>query len=562
MAYGEQQIEFLQKQNYLEEGQDLEDKFEKIKDLVKAYEARYSEGLADRLDSYFRKQIGSMSTPQWANLGKQSSSGSTPLPASCYIVAPENSIQGIYYAIGETAMMSKLGGGVGADFTNIHDKGTKLESGLYTNSKLDWAEDLISAAQKVSQGSTRRGYAVPFFSFDDSEFYDILKRIDKKNPDQNDPFVGNNVCFIMPRGFRQRMKEGDAEAKKRFVKVLALRKSTGAVYILDIENCNKNQSPVYEVLGHEVSSSNICQEITTPKYSDKSFVCVISSLNLVHWDEIKANPQIIKDMMMFLDICVEEFIRLTEGIPFMEKARRSAIEKRDIGLGTLGFHEYLQSKDAAFGDLKSRQINHEIYSTINKYANEYAVEMGEKLGSPAMCQEAGMVRRNVSLMMVAPNKSTSFICGNTSLGIEPFLSNYFTKSLAGIQITYKSKYVTKILDDLGKNTHEVWDSILDNLGSVQHLDFLTDHQKLVARTASEISPKDIIDLAGDRQKFIDMSQSVNLFNRPNYTTQDIIKIHLYAFEREIKTLYYYYSQGHAAIEKNGASWDVCAACAD
>ncbi len=561
MSFGPQQLEFLNKKNYLN-GKDLVGRVDEIYNLVRRYEDSYSPGLADRIRRYILDQILSPSTPQWANLGKVKEKGTTPLPASCYIINPTNSIQGIYYAIGETAMMSKLGGGVGADFSSLADKGTLVEEGFHTNAKLDWIEDLVAASQKVSQGSQRRGYSVPFISIDDPEFDDLLKRREKTNPDKNDPLVGNNIGIKLPIDFDERIKKKDKELQRRYLEVLNIRESDGSVYLLHTDNCNKNQSPVYLKLNQLVESTNICTEVLTPKYDDKSFVCVICSLNAVHWDTIKADPQIIKDAAMFLDINVSEFIRLTEGVPFMEKARRSAIEKRDIGLGLLGFHEYLQSKDCAFGDIQSRRINKEIFSTIRRHMEEYAVEIGEKLGSPKLCEEAGMVRRNVSLMMVAPNKSTSFICGSTSLGVEPFFSNYFVKSLSGIQTTFKNKYLKKLLESKGQDTVEVWDSILNNLGSAQHLDFLSKEEKAVYKTASEISPKDIIDLAGDRQVDIDMAQSINLFNRPNYTKKDIYEIHKYAWAKGLKTLYYYYAQAHAALEKAGEKWDSCESCAD
>jgi len=560
MSYGEKQLEFMEKKRYLN-GVSLKERISQMANKVREYESQYYVGLADRIEDLISRQVLSPSTPQWSNFAVAKGNGSTPLPASCYITAPQNSIQGIYYAIGETAMMSKLGGGVGADFTNLYDGGTLLKDGFYTNSKLDWVEDLVRAGQKVSQGNQRRGYSVPFISIDDGEFWQLIERADKKNPDKKDPLVSNNVGVILPMGFRDRLKT-DKEAQKRFMKCVTIREATGKLYLIDVENCNKNQSPVYQILGQEVSSSNICTEITTPKYDDKSFVCVICALNLVHWDEIKADPQIIKDALIFLDICVSEFIKLTDGVPFMEKARRSAIEKRDIGLGTLGFHEYLQINDCAFGDVNSRCINYEIYSTIQQYANEYAYEYGLKLGSPKMCEDANLVRRNVSLMTIAPNKSTSFLMDETSLGIEPFFSNYFVKSLAGIETTFKNKSLKKLLQQKGEDTQEVWDSILKNLGSVQHLDFLTKHEKAVYKTAVEISPKDMIDLAAERQPFIDMSQSLNLWNRPNYSKQDIYDIHKYAFDRGIKTLYYFFPQGHASIEKSGERWDFCESCAD
>lgn len=560
MSYGEKQLEFMEKKRYLN-SVSLKERISQMANKVREYESQYYVGLADRIEDLISRQVLSPSTPEWSNFAVAKGSGSTPLPASCYITAPQNSIQGIYYAIGETAMMSKLGGGVGADFTNLYDGGTLLKDGFYTNSKLDWVEDLVRAGQKVSQGNQRRGYSVPFISIDDGEFWQLIERADKKNPDKKDPLVSNNVGVILPMGFRDRLKT-DKEAQKRFMKCVTIREATGKLYLIDVENCNKNQSPVYQILGQEVSSSNICTEITTPKYDDKSFVCVICALNLVHWDEIKADPQIIKDALIFLDICVSEFIKLTDGVPFMEKARRSAIEKRDIGLGTLGFHEYLQMNDCAFGDINSRCINYEIYSTIQQYANEYAYEYGLKLGSPKMCEDANLIRRNVSLMTIAPNKSTSFLMDETSLGIEPFFSNYFVKSLAGIETTFKNKSLKKLLQRKGEDTQEVWDSILKNLGSVQHLDFLTKHEKAVYKTAVEISPKDMIDLAAERQPFIDMSQSLNLWNRPNYSKQDIYDIHKYAFDSGIKTLYYFFPQGHASIEKSGERWDFCESCAD
>lgn len=559
--FGEEQIQFLEKKNYLN-GLTLDGRVREISDVVRSYDGDYYEGLGGRIESYIHKQWLSPSTPQWPNLGKPTNGKTSPLSASCFILSPENSIKGIYYSHGEVAMMSKLGGGVGVDFTGIYEGGTYLEEDdFYTNSKADWIEDSVRTAQKVSQGSQRRGYSVPFISIDDKEFDLILDRASKKNPDKKDPLVSNNVGIILPIGWKERIKT-DNELKKRYLRVLKERMETGKLYMLDVENCNKNQSPVYEILGQTVENTNICTEITTPRYDDKSFVCVICSINLVHWDEMKKDKQFLKDCYAFLDINVSEFIRLTEGVPFMEKAHRSAIEKRDIGLGTLGFHDYLQSKGASFGGIQSRFLNKEIFKTIQDAGLEYTEEIGRKLGSPKLCQDAGLVRRNVSLNMVAPNKSTAHICGGTSEGIGPFRSNYFVKELAGIQCTFKNHHLKKLLAEKGQDTLEVWDSILRNLGSVKHLEFLTDEEKSVFKTSDEISPKDMIDMVADRQPYIDMAQSFNLFNRPNYTLKDVYEIHKYAWERGVKTLYYYFPQGHAAIEKDGEAWDSCESCAD
>src|SRR5690606_38141803 len=221
----------------------------------------------------------------------------------------------------------------------------------------------------------------------------------------------------------------------------------------------------------------------------------------------------------------------------------------------LGFHEYLQMKGCAYGDVMSRALNKQIYSTIRKVADETTRELAERLGPAPLAKEAGIMVRNCSLMMIAPNKSTSFLADATSLGIEPFMSNIYPKKLAKIQYIFKNKHLEAKLEEYGKNTKEVWKSIQDNNGSVQHLDFLNQQDKNLFKTFSEISPKDIIDLASERQVYIDMAQSLNLVFRKNYTMKDIYDIHKYAWEKEIKTLYYGYASAHASLEKDGGAWD-------
>src|SRR5699024_10759853 len=244
------------------------------------------------------------------------------------------SIQDIYYSIGETAMLSKLGAGVGANIEKIFPKGTEIEKGFFSNSKLDWAEDIVRTAQKVSQSSVRRGYAVVFDSITSPEFYDLLKRVDRTNPDKNDPFATNNLGIHIPKGFMEEMEAGNKDYQKRFLTLVQKRKQTGNIYVVFDSNMDKNKSEVYERQNVTPSLTNICTESSTPAYKDKTFACVLASLNITKWDYIKKNPQAIKDSYAFLDIMVEEYIELTEGVPFLEKARRSAIEKRDVALGT------------------------------------------------------------------------------------------------------------------------------------------------------------------------------------------------------------------------------------
>lgn len=562
MKLSQEQTDFLSRKQYLRNNETITQRIDSILEVVKSYEKQYKqEGLSERLKKWINNKYISLSTPQLANVGREKTGNTQALPCSCNILSVNNSIDGIYSSMHEVAMLSKLGAGVGGSLLNVADGGTKIEEGFHTNPKTDWVEDLVRTSKKVSQNAVRRGYFVPFDSIESSEFWNYIERLDKNNPDKKDPLVKNNFGFILETGFWDRMKDS-SELQKRIITVIQIREATGKVYMLDVENCNKNLSPVYKNLGHVVNTTNICTEVLSPSYTDKTFACIILSLNLSFADIILRNPQIVEDAYILLDIFTQLYIDLSEGVSGLEKARKSAIEKRDIGLGTLGYHDYIQSKGWAFGGLQSRFFNKKIYKFIREIGEKTTKKLAEDTGAPKMCQEAGLMRRNVSLMMVAPNKSTAFFMG-TSEGISPYMSNYFVDKLAGVERTFKNPHLEKLLEFEGKNTFETWSSILENLGSVQHLDFLSDDQKSVFKTASEISPKDIIDLAHDRQEFIDMAQSINLFGRPNYTTQDVYNIHKYAFvEKDIKTLYYYYPQAHAALEKEGESWDTCESCAD
>ncbi len=558
---GKEQKEFLSDGNY-HVGQTVEERYGEIEDCILSYSDKYGRDSCNKIVDLIDKNILSLSTPQIANFGKKKTGKTVPLPASCHNVSVGNSIYDIYSSNLEVAMLSKSGGGVGLDTDGIAEKGTEVDVNFYSNSKLDWIKALVDTSQKVSQNGVRRGFATPFMNIEDIEFYDLLKEVSKKNTDKNSVLIDNTIGINIRDSFITKLKEKDKEAQLRWVALLNARKETGNVYISFIGNMNKNQQPAFKKLGYEINTSNICQEHTQPKIEGLTPTCVLAALNLNYWDLIESDPDIIKMGIYFLDIVCEEYIKNSDGVRGLEKARRAVIETRNIGLGTLGLHELFQSKNLSFGCLESRQLNNKIYSTIRKYADIATEELANMLGPCKIGIEAGMMIRNASLIMLAPNKSTGYLCNSTSIGIEPFFSNIFVKKLAKITSTHKNKNLENLLASKGKNTKEVWDSISKNLGSVQHLDFLTQYEKEVFYTFSEISPKDIIDLASDRQRYIDMSQSLNLINRPNYSTKDLHNIHMYAYDKGIKTLYYFYPQAHATIEQEGKRWDECISCAD
>ena len=554
----EQRI-FLEDGNY-HFGQTIDKRFDEIFNCILGYSNQYGIDKCNKIVELIKKNILSLSTPQLSNLGREKKGNSKPLSVSCNIVSVGNSIDEIYSSTHEVAMLSKLGAGVGDDFDQLPSKGTLLENGMYTNSIIDWIETVIDASQKVSQGGVRRGFATPFMNIENVEFYDLLKKINKKNTDKS-ILIDNTIGVKIFDNFIRSL-EKDKENQKKWISLLKARQETGNIYISFLDNMNKNASKVYSKLGLSINTSNICQEFLQPVINDHTPSCVLAALNLNYWDIIENDPDIIECAIYFLNIVTDEYIKDTLNIPGLQKARNSAIECRNIGLGTLGFHDLLQSKGFAFGDVGSRTLNKKIYSLIQKHSIIATKKLADLHEPCFYAKKAGLNYRNASLNMIAPNKSTSFISGISSLGIEPLFSNIFVKKLAKINYTFKNKYLEILLESIGKNTNGVWESIVKNLGSVQHLDFLTQEQKNIFLTFNEISPKDIIDLASDRQVYIDMGQSLNLMNRPNYTNKDLHEIHKYAWEKGIKTLYYFYPQAHATIEKEGKKWDSCISCAD
>lgn len=291
-------------------------------------------------------------------------------------------------------------------------------------------------------------------------------------------------------------------------------------------------------------------EIQLPTDSFNSFVCCLGSINLLHWEDIKKTDAI-ETYILFLNAVIEEFIKKSEHLPGMKRAWRFAKNHRAIGLGVLGYHSYLQSKSIAFEDLESKQINHDIFSTLKKRSDKASKWANEHLGYE--CLREGFA--NTTTLAIAPTKSSSFILGQVSMGIEPIKSNYFIKDLAKIKTVYKNPFLKAELEKYDLDTPDTWKSILDNDGSVQHLDFPT---KEVFKSFIEISPKELVLQAAQRQQFIDQSQSLNLMIHPDIPVKEINKLYIYAWKEGVKTLYYQFSQN--AAQSFSRDINECAAC--
>ncbi|MEX0597646.1 MAG: ribonucleotide-diphosphate reductase subunit alpha, partial [Candidatus Paceibacterota bacterium] len=383
-----------------------------------------------------------------------------------------------------------------------------------------------------------------YLSVDHGEIMKFLDIGTDRIPEKRQRFFQTiTTAVTIPTGWMDELKKGDKRKREIFTKILNTRKEAGYPYILFEENCNKGVCQAYVDKDMKIRSSNIC--IECPEYTDyeKTFACCLSAVNLYYFDDWKDNENFIIDMNIMLDCVIEEYTEKGSSMPGLEKAVKFAKEHRAIGLGTTAFHTYLQRNMVPFGSIDSYRVNNEIFSLLRRESDKASKLMAEKWGEPKVLEGYG--ERNTSRMAQAPKKSTTFIDGGTHLalseGIEPHKSNYNEKKLAKIQVEFKNKELEKVLEGINKNTEEVWESILNNNGSVQHLDFLTSEQKDVFKLFSEISQVDVIKLAGQRQKYIDMAQSINIMIHPDTPSKEEIKLHLAAFDEGLKSLYYRYS---------------------
>lgn len=503
------------------------------------------EGFAKKFYSYMSKGWYSLSSPVWSNFGLDRG-----LPISCFGSYIDDSVESIVYTAAEIGMMSKYGGGTSAYFGGLRPRGAKIKNNGTSNGAATFARIYNTMIDVISQGSTRRGYMAAYIDIDHPDSIEFLDFLTEGNPIQLLYYgvaVGND--------WLQEMKDGDVEKRKLWAKVLQMRGEVGVPYILFKDNVNMNTVDVYKDKGMTIYASNLCSEIALPSNVDESFVCCLSSMNARHFDDWKGTDAV-EVLTKFLDAVMSEFITKTEGLPFMERAHRFAKNHRALGLGVLGWHDLLQWKMIPFDSFEAMQLNAELFRTIQNSAMKASVEMAKSYGEPPVLKGYG--RRNTTLTAVAPTKSSSFILGQVSQSIEPHKSNYYVRDTAKMKITYKNPTLMGVLKNRQMDTDEVWTSIANNDGSVQHLDFLTDGERDVFKTMAEISQLAIIQQAASRQKFIDQSQSLNIMIHPETPTKDINKLYLTAAELGVKSLYYQYNV-NAAQEFNRQLLE-CSAC--
>lgn len=559
-----EQIEML-KRGYLDEGETPEERFQTICDTIQKYSNKlakteeskeYVEGIGKRFEKYISKGWASFSTPIIRSFGSKSN-----LPISCNHALLEDSMDGIFRRMYETGILASKGSGTAITISDLRSIGEKISSGGEANSIIDWIELYADMIAKTAQNSQRRGFVTVYCDVNHPEIMDFLDIGTERIPKDKQRFLSTiTTAVVLPEGFRQALKDGDKEKRKIFTKILNTRKEAGFPYILDVENSNKGICQSYQDKGLKIRSANICAEAIEYTDYEKTFACCLSSINSYYWDEIKQDPNFLFDMNIMLDCVIEEYIEKGKKVPGIQSAIKFAEEHRAIGLGISSFHSYLQKNLVAFGSLASFSINKDIFSTMRKEGDRASKWMAKHFGEPKMLEGYG--ERNTSRMAQAPKKSTSFIDGGVTMafseGIEPHKINYGEKSFAKIQVEWKNHELRQLLESKNKNTNEVWDSILIHGGSVQHLDFLDEHEKNVFKIFHEISQVDVVNLAAQRQKYIDMGQSLNLAIHPEASPKDVIKLHLEAFDKGLKSLYYQFNLN--AAQQFSQELLTCSAC--
>jgi ribonucleoside-diphosphate reductase alpha chain len=503
-------------------------------------------GFGDKFYDYIARGWYSLATPVWTNFGLRRG-----LPISCYGSYIEDDSASILFTASEVGMMTKLGGGTSAYFGKLRPRGAPIRDNGSSNGSFSFAKLFDRMIEVFSQGSTRRGQCAAYIDIEHPDIEEWLW-IQREGCDIQLLYWG--VC--VGNEWLQQMRDGDADKRRLWAKVLEARSEVGIPYIFFKDNANNGAPEVYQRLGKRIYASNLCTEIMLPASADESFVCCLSSLNLLHYDEWKGTDAV-ETMVFFLDAVMEDFIRRVEGIPFMQRAYNFAVRHRALGLGVLGWHSLLQSKRIPIESMDAYRLNVEVFRTIYDRAYNASMDLARRFGEPEYLKGTG--RRNTTLLAIAPTKSSSFILGQVSPSIEPFMSNYHVKDLAKVKTTFKNPYLQQALRERGKDTDEVWQSIAARDGSVQHLDFLSDEERDTFKTFSEISQMTLVQQAAQRQAFIDQGQSLNLMIHPETPVRDINLLLLRAAEMGVKSLYYQYSV-NAAQEFNRELLLSCRVC--
>ncbi len=527
---------------YLSEGQTAEERVRAIGDAAEAILKK--PGFSDKIVDYTARGWISFASPVWANFGTKRG-----LPISCFGSYLPDDMAGILYTHAEASMMSKYGGGTSGFFGDLRPRGASIGENGSSNGPVTFMQLFETMVDVVSQGKVRRGSFSPYMPI---EHPDILEFLDIGT--EGNPIQTMTHAITVTDAWLESMAAGDEEKRALWARVIQRRGEMGYPYIIFIDNANNGTVDVYKDKGLKIVASNLCSEIMLPSNANWSFVCCLSSINVLWYDDWK-NTDLVETMTYLLDAVMQEFIdklallrdsddkEQQMAFYFMERAYNFANENRALGMGVLGWHSLLQEKMIPFESEEAAKLNVEVFKILGDRAKAASAEMGKEYGEPAILKGYG--RRNTTTMAIAPTTSSAFILGQVSQGIEPVWSNCYVKDVAKLKVTIKNPFLEELLETKGMNTKEIWNSIRDNDGSVQHLAELSDDEKAVFRTFAEIDQNAVIDQAAARQEFIDQGQSLNVMVPPEVSPKDINALYMRAWKSGVKALYYQHSMNAA-----------------
>ena len=533
---------------YLLPNQTVDEKLNSICKYVASF-YKDEEGLKEKFLELFERGWCSLSSPIWANFGEDRG-----LPISCFNTYIPDSMDGIYGALHEVAMETKLGGGTSGYF-KLRSIGSPIKGGGISSGLMSFVELFDTTTKVVSQAGVRRG---AFAAYVDIEHPEIEKFLTVKDKQSSLQSINTGIC--VSDEWMKLMEDGDKEKREIWAKILKSRREKGIPYLFFSDTVNKNKPQIYKDTNSIINASNLCNEIYLPTSETESFVCCLLSMNLFTYDEWK-NTNAVKLAVMFLDAVMSDFIKKVKDIPSMYKTYNFAKRHRALGLGVMGWHSLLQQKMIPFESFEAQQLNTSIFKYLKENSYKASIEIGDKYGYAPIFDEvetSDIKRRNTTLLALAPTTSSSSILGQVSPSVEPYASNYFVAGLAKGSFTRKNLQLENLLINKNKNTEDVWKSIIQNQGSVQHLDFLTDREKEVFKTFQEISPFTIIQQASARQYFIDQGQSINLKIPNAMSIRDVNKVHMEAWKLGLKGLYY--QRGTSVAKEAVLSMMECKSC--
>ena len=530
---------------YLLPGEGYQDLFARVADAY-ADDADH----AQRLYDYISRLWFMPATPVLSNGGT-----GRGLPISCYLNSVSDSLEGIVGTWNENVWLASRGGGIGTYWGQVRGIGEPVGLNGKTSGIIPFVRVMDSLTLAISQGSLRRGSAACYLDVSHPEIEEFLE-IRKPSGDFNRKALNLHHGVLLTDEFMEAVgagtefhlrspKDGSVratvDARSLFQKLVETRLATGEPYIVFSDTVNRMRPKHHRDLGLKVSTSNLCSEITLPTGvdhlgNDRTAVCCLSSLNLETWEEWHDDKMFIEDVMRFLDNVLQDYI--DRAPPEMARAKYSAMRERSVGMGVMGFHSFLQMKNIGFESAMAKAWNLKMFKHISAKADEASLMLAQERGACPDAEDMGVMQRFSCKMAIAPTASISIICGGTSACIEPIPANIYThKTLSG-SFVVKNPYLEKLLGSKSKDSNNVWNAILENGGSVQHLDFLSPEEKATFKTSFEIDQRWLLEFAADRTPFIDQAQSLNLYIPADVDKWDLMMLHYQAWEKGIKSLYY------------------------